>query len=87
MYDKDKQVFFGVGLQSSIQYDIKALNPYTLGKAYSMALTFEAKNVELDIENKSSFDISHRDHNNGKRRGTWKRSQRFQRSEGHNNTQ
>ena len=41
--DKDKQIFFVMGLQNSIKYDVKALKPYTLGKAYSMALTFEAK--------------------------------------------
>ena len=56
--DKDKQIFFVTGLQNSIKYVVKAWKPHTLGKAYSMALTFEIKNVELAKENKLSFDVS-----------------------------
>ena len=39
------------------KYDVEALKPYMLGKTYSMAFTFEAKNVELTKEVDSSFDV------------------------------
>ena len=50
---------------------------YTLSKAYGIALTFEAKNVEFAIENKNSFDVSCRDHNNGGKLENWKGPKRF----------
>ena len=66
---KDKQIFSITRLQSSIKYDVKAFKPYTLGKAHSMALTFEAKNVELAKKKKYLFDVSRKDHSNGKKVG------------------
>ena len=64
--DQDKQIFFVTRLQSSIKYDVKALKPYMLGKTYSMALTFEAKNVELAKEKKFLFDVPSKDYSNEK---------------------
>ena len=32
LFDKDKQIFFVIGLQNSIKYDVKALKLYTLEK-------------------------------------------------------
>jgi hypothetical protein len=39
------------------KYDVEALKPYKLGKTYSMAFTFEAKNTKLTKEVDSSFDV------------------------------
>ena len=83
--DKDKQIFFVTGLQNSIKFDVRALKPYTLEKAYSMALTFEAKNIELAKENNFSFDVSRKDHSREKKIGKWKKSQKFSRPEGQSN--
>ena len=69
LFDKNNQIFFVMGLQNSIKYDVKALKPYTLGKAYSMALTFETKNVELAKEKNLSFDVSRKDHSREKKIG------------------
>lgn len=54
------------------KYDINALKPYTLNKAYMVALTIEAKNVEFALESKSLFDVSCKNHNNGEKLGNWK---------------
>jgi hypothetical protein len=53
------------------------LKPYTLGKTFSMDLTFEIKNVELAKEMKFSFDVSYKDPSNERKIGRWKRSQQF----------
>ena len=75
-----------MGLQSSIKYDVKALKPFTLGKMYSMALTFDTKNVELAREKKFLFHVSRRDHSSGKKNKKWKKSQKFPRAEGEGHT-
>ena len=45
-----------------------------LGKTYSIASTFETKNVKLAKEKKISFDVSR---SSGKNSGKWKKSQKF----------
>ena len=74
-----------MGLQNSIKYDVKALKPYTLGKAYSMALTFGTKNVELAKEKNFSFDVFRKYHSREKKFGKWKKSQKFSRPGGQSN--
>lgn len=59
------------------------MKPYTLGKIYSMLLTFEAKKVALATEKKFSIDASCK--NSGKKIVNWKRSQKISRLEGEGN--
>ena len=72
-----KKIKIITGPQNSIKYDVKALKPYTLGKTYSMALTFGTKNVELAKEKKFSFDVSYKDHSSERKIGRWRRSQQI----------
>ena len=66
-----------MGLQSLIKYDVKALKPFTLGKMYSMALTFDTKNVELAREKRFLFHVSRRDHSSGKKKGSGRSPKSF----------
>ena len=41
-------ILFAMGLHMWEKYDVKALKPYTLGSAYSKALSFEAKKCQAN---------------------------------------